>query len=204
VTAVSSRVAPRRDAIAAESTRERLLDAALRLFSEHSFAGTSLQMIADELGITKAAVYHHFHTRDELLSALITPALAELLPIVEDATALRTPQARADRMLTGFVDLAVRHRTLVAILGTDRAILQVLTGQGHFDLLVERPIALLGGTASGSAGRINATIVLSGIASTVGSELLADLDDETMRARLVEAGRRILGLRPPRRTSRRP
>jgi AcrR family transcriptional regulator len=38
------------------STRERLLATALRLIAEHGFDGTSLQMIADEVGVTKAAV----------------------------------------------------------------------------------------------------------------------------------------------------
>ncbi|MCK5753751.1 MAG: helix-turn-helix transcriptional regulator, partial [Mycobacterium sp.] len=40
-------------------TRDRLTAAAVELFTRHSFAGTSLQMIADELGFTKAAIYHH-------------------------------------------------------------------------------------------------------------------------------------------------
>jgi AcrR family transcriptional regulator len=196
VAAHASRVASRGDLTAGEGTRERLLDVALRLFAEHSVAGISLQMIADELGVTKAAVYHHFHTRDELLSALVTPALDEMRAVVQAAEAHRTPHARAERMLAGLVDLAVRHRKLTAILGTDQALAQLLKAQAHFEELVERPLALLGGTDP--AGRINATVVLTGVAGTVGSELLADLDDDTMRSQLIGAGRRILGLRTPR------
>lgn len=191
-----SRAASRGDVIAGEGTRERLLDVALRLFAEHSFAGTSLQMIADELGVTKAAVYHHFHTREELLSALVKPALDEMRAVVQAAEAHRTPHTRAEQMLTGFVDLAVRHRKLTAILGTDQAIAQLLKAQAHFEELVERPLALLGGTDP--AGRINATVALTGVAGTAGNELLADLDDDTMRRHLIEACRRILGLRTPR------
>jgi AcrR family transcriptional regulator len=192
------RVAARPDATSGEGTRERILDVALRLFAEHSFAGTSLQMIADELGITKAAVYHHFHTREELLGTLVKPALDEMRAVVDAAVAHRTPHARAEHMLTGFVDLAVRHRKLIAMLGADQAIARLLKAQAHYDELVERPLALLSGTVPDPAGRINAAVALAGIASTAGSELLADLDDDTIRTHLIETGRRILGLRPPR------
>jgi len=179
-------------------TRARILDVALRLFATHSFAGTSLQMIADEMALTKAAVYHHFHTREDLLTALITPALAEMRAVADDADAQRTPHARAEHMLTGFVELAVRHRRLIAILSNDQAILRLLKSQSLLDELLERPVALLRATAPEPAGRINALLTLSGVGSTAGSELLADIDDEDLRRYLVETGRRILGLRAPR------
>ena len=45
----------------------RVIEAALDLFAEHGISGTSLQMIADGLGVTKAAVYHQFPTKDEIV-----------------------------------------------------------------------------------------------------------------------------------------
>ena len=42
--------------LAAPDTRTRLLETALELFTTHGVEGTSLQMIADALGVTKAAV----------------------------------------------------------------------------------------------------------------------------------------------------
>src|SRR5690349_24153257 len=59
------------------TTRERLVEAAVRLFTRHGFAGTSLQMIADELGFTKAAIYYHFRTREQLLTAALDPILEQ-------------------------------------------------------------------------------------------------------------------------------
>jgi AcrR family transcriptional regulator len=38
--------------------RTQVIEAALALFAEHGIDGTSLQMIADAMGVTKAAVYH--------------------------------------------------------------------------------------------------------------------------------------------------
>jgi AcrR family transcriptional regulator len=52
------------------STRERILDTALDLFIEQGFDGTSLREIAERLRLTKAALYYHFSSKDDLLMAL--------------------------------------------------------------------------------------------------------------------------------------
>ncbi|WP_156763496.1 TetR/AcrR family transcriptional regulator, partial [Mycobacterium scrofulaceum] len=50
--------------------RTRVLDAALDLFATHGVSGTSLQMIADAVGVTKAAVYHQFRTKEQIVIAV--------------------------------------------------------------------------------------------------------------------------------------
>ena len=77
-------------AVRAADSRQRFIDAAISLFARHSFAGTSLQMIADEVGVTKSAVHHHFRTREELLTAVLEPLLGELRSAVEAAEAPRS------------------------------------------------------------------------------------------------------------------
>src|SRR5271154_6447463 len=52
------------------ATRERILDIALDLFTEHGYDKTSLREIADQLGFTKAALYYHFERKEDLLLAL--------------------------------------------------------------------------------------------------------------------------------------
>lgn len=52
------------------STRERVLDVALELFTEQGYDKTSLREIADALGFTKAALYYHFEKKEDLLLAL--------------------------------------------------------------------------------------------------------------------------------------
>jgi AcrR family transcriptional regulator len=52
------------------STRERILDVALDLFTEQGFDGTSIREIAGRLRITKPAIYHHFDSKEEILLAL--------------------------------------------------------------------------------------------------------------------------------------
>ena len=54
----------------AASTRDRILDIALDLFTEQGFDGTSLRQIAEKVGVTKAALYYHFESKDDILMAL--------------------------------------------------------------------------------------------------------------------------------------
>jgi AcrR family transcriptional regulator len=51
-------------------TRERVLDVALDLFIDQGFDGTSLREIAERLGVTKAALYYYFESKDDILMAL--------------------------------------------------------------------------------------------------------------------------------------
>jgi len=179
-------------------TRMRLIEAAIDLFTRHSFAGTSLQMIADELGFTKAAIYHHFRTREQLLAAVIEPMLDELRAVVESAEAKRTPHARAEHMLSGYAALAVRNRGLVAVLATDPSVATVLTDRAEWGKLILRQLALLADVDPGPAGEFKAAMVFAGMAGAAGPTW-GNLDDDALREHLVDAGRRVLGLRTPRR-----
>ena len=69
-------------------TRERILTVANELFTEQGYEGTSLREISDRLGITKAALYYHFRSKDEILTTLLKPffeLLEDLLGRLEDA-----------------------------------------------------------------------------------------------------------------------
>jgi AcrR family transcriptional regulator len=185
-------------ALGTADTRTRLIEAAIDLFTRHSFAGTSLQMIADELGFTKAAIYHHFRTREQLLAAVIEPMLDELRAVVESAEAKRTPHARAEHMLSGYAALAVRNRGLVAVLATDPSVATVLTDRAEWGKLILRQLALLADVDPGPAGEFKAAMVFAGMAGAAGPTW-GNLDDDALREHLVDAGRRVLGLRTPRR-----
>jgi AcrR family transcriptional regulator len=52
------------------STRERILDVALDLFNEQGYDQTSLREIAEQLGFTKAALYYHFASKEDIFMAL--------------------------------------------------------------------------------------------------------------------------------------
>lgn len=59
------------------TTRENILEAADRLFYRHGYDHTSFADIADTVGISRGNFYHHFKTKDEILTAVISRRLAE-------------------------------------------------------------------------------------------------------------------------------
>nr|WP_090339121.1 TetR/AcrR family transcriptional regulator [Mycolicibacterium malmesburyense]CRL67267.1 TetR family transcriptional regulator [Mycolicibacterium malmesburyense] len=181
-------------------TRQRLIDAAVALFTRHSYAGTSLQMIADELGFTKAAIYHHFRTREQLLAAVVEPMFAQLRTVVEAAEAQRSPRAGAERMLRGYADIAVCNRGLVAVLAADPSVATALQRHHDWSDLIARQLRLLADVEPGPAGEIRAAMVFAGISGAVGPAWV-QLDDRALAEHLMDAGRRTLGLRTPRQSA---
>lgn len=185
-------------AASASDTRQRLIDAAIALFIRHSFAGTSLQMIADELGFTKAAIYHHFRTREQLLTAVLEPIIDKLSAVVDDAETQRGVHARAERMLNGYARLAVENPMLVSVLASDPSVHTVLKANREWTHMISRQMALLADVHPGPEGFIRAQFVFAGMAGSADPK--RDADDEWLHRQLVDTGRRALGLRTPRRT----
>jgi AcrR family transcriptional regulator len=66
-----------------DDLRERILREALDLFTESGYHATSLNGIAARLGISKAAIYHHFPSKRLLLAELATPYLRRLDEVVD-------------------------------------------------------------------------------------------------------------------------
>ncbi|WP_181782648.1 TetR/AcrR family transcriptional regulator [Pseudonocardia pini] len=64
-------------------TRSQIREVALELFAEQGYDKTSLREIAERLGITKAAVYYHFKTKEEILSSLFDEVIGGLDGIVD-------------------------------------------------------------------------------------------------------------------------
>ena len=71
-----------------ELTRQRLLDGAMASFADHGFHGTSTRHIAAAAGMSPAAVYVHYSSKEELLYEISRKGHRELLEIVQAAVAL--------------------------------------------------------------------------------------------------------------------
>ncbi|SDT54220.1 TetR/AcrR family transcriptional regulator [Actinoplanes derwentensis] len=190
---------PRTTAKALDS-RQRFIDVALGLFTRHSFAGTSLQMIAAELGVTKSAVHHHFRSREDLLLAVIEPLAGQLRAAVEAAEAIRGHHARAERLLIGFVDIVVHHKSLMSLLSGDPGVIEMLRAHPELSALSQRQMALFAGVEAGPAGEVKASVVTRGLAGAAANPALG-LDDRELHAHLCAVGRLTLGLPKPRPTT---
>jgi len=83
------------------ATRARLLEAAARVYAARGFAGATLDDVAEEAGLTKGAVYGHFGSKDNLLTALfqeyVAAEVAEQVSLFDrDETTWRRPWSGAD------------------------------------------------------------------------------------------------------------
>lgn len=63
-------------------TRERIQTVALERFTSNGYDQTSLREIAEDLGVTKAALYYHFRTKEEILDSLLRSVSAEVDALV--------------------------------------------------------------------------------------------------------------------------
>lgn len=90
------------------STRERIQDTARELFARQGVQRTSLQDIADRLGITKPALYYHFKSREELIRSIVVPLIEEGDRFVADEESRGRTDPR--KLLEGYFDFHYRHR----------------------------------------------------------------------------------------------
>ena len=105
----------------ADRTRQQILETAQRLFTELGYDATSLQMIADELGLTKAAVYYHFRAKSDILHAAMLPGIRRLEALLDEAAAMRGRRARIEHLVNGFIDFLVQNRRYAVMASTDPA-----------------------------------------------------------------------------------
>ncbi|WP_434621379.1 TetR/AcrR family transcriptional regulator [Arthrobacter sp. A5] len=67
----------------AGGTRAQIQTVALRLFAEHGYEATSMREIAEQLNITKAALYYHFASKEDIVRALIETMLAQTSELIQ-------------------------------------------------------------------------------------------------------------------------
>lgn len=175
----------------AGGARQRVLDAALELFAENGVSGTSLQMIADRIGVTKAAVYHQFPSKDEIVLAVLAPGLETLQGSVEEAERLETPEARRASMLAALVDLTVSHRRIAVILNADPAASRLVRSHAALDV-GPRIKALMVGADPDIRSDV-AGVMVGGALMMVGlSPDLERYDDEELSRHLLELAQDLL------------
>jgi AcrR family transcriptional regulator len=89
-----------------ESPRQRIVDAALELLGEHGYEGTSLQQVADRVGLHKSSLFHHFRGKEELAREVYRGVCERLLKRIEPALAEDPPRLES---LLRALDASVEH-----------------------------------------------------------------------------------------------
>src|SRR5215211_2394862 len=87
----------------ARDTRRDILDAALDLFSEGSFFGTSMRQIARAVGVRESALYHYFPSKDAILLELLEELGARKLDALKHVDLSEVARMGVDQVLRAFV-----------------------------------------------------------------------------------------------------
>ena len=176
--------------ITRSAAQTRILDAALQWSAEHAVGGTSLQMIADAVGVTKAAVYHQFKTKEQIVIALTERELGGLEEALEAAEALDHRTEARKVLLDRVIDLAVERRGAASTLQFDPVIVRLLAEYEPFQQFIQRLYGVLVDDTAEDA-RVSAAMLSGAIAVGVLHPLVADIDDDTLRAQLLRITHRL-------------
>lgn len=104
-----------RDEIAALK-RSRILSTTVELFYENGYENTTLEAVADRLGVSKPFIYAHFNSKADLLAEICSKAITSSLAAIDAALAEKaTPREQLDDMAKRFVVAVCEAQPYLAI-----------------------------------------------------------------------------------------
>ncbi|RKT17218.1 TetR family transcriptional regulator [Streptomyces sp. 1114.5] len=198
-------------------TRARIIEVSLELFSEQGYEQTSLREIADRLGVTKAALYYHFKTKDDIVLGIVERMAA---PIDETIAWGRTqawsPEMR-DELIRRFADGMAERAPLLRFFHENQPALRESPAGLAFRERIITMMQLVHGPQASFQDRLRAAMTLFTIHSSMfllqqdakdcdrpenvwgEKPPVADLDEALEAARTValEVGGRITHPAPP-------
>ncbi|WP_144790063.1 TetR/AcrR family transcriptional regulator [Kocuria palustris] len=97
--------------------RDQLLSVCVEVFNENGYDATSMGALADRLGVTKSAIYHHVSSKEELLELALERALGALEAMFEEVQGGGLPAVeRIEAVLRGSVHVLVEQMPYVTLL----------------------------------------------------------------------------------------
>jgi AcrR family transcriptional regulator len=168
-------------------TRERILQVALDLFSERGYEATSLREIAESVGVTKAALYYYFPSKEALIRALsdrfFDGADAFFTGLEEKGSGVASWRASVQ----DFVDFAFAQRELFAMMERNRATFEKVFAADHEGAKdrMARMQHFLGDPSLPLEERIRVSAVIGMVMVTVIGSASAFSADEAPRVRRI-------------------
>ena len=115
-------------------TRERIQSVALELFAEHGYEKTSLREIAERLGVTKAALYYHFKSKEDIVRSFTEDYVTELDALIAWGAGPAAPPARTGpRILDRYSGIVGRRLGVLRFLEQNQAAVHHLMTEGEQD-----------------------------------------------------------------------
>jgi AcrR family transcriptional regulator len=188
------------------STRARILEAALDLFTEQGFDKTSLREVSQRVGVTKAALYYYFHSKEEILSSLVERGHGighhglDVLPVLDGPVDFEAVLQAFDLIL----DEVLSNRKIFVLMERNRTAIESLgehdpEHQAEHQELEQQWAAFVANPQISLRDRVRIAAALGAVmAGAVGTTRgLGSEAPDGLKAELVSVLRDVLGIAQP-------
>lgn len=172
--------------------RAGVISAALELFARDGISGVSLQQIADELSVTKAAVYHHFSTKAKIVRAVLQPGLEILGAAVETAGQRTEYREQQELIIRGLAECVAKNALSYQIMLSDPYATQILESDPELADLFRKMRFLLCGEKRDLQSKLAVSCFLSACLGPCGGEEFKSLSEQELCDVILDLGQRIL------------
>ena len=170
-----------------ERMDRRIARLALARFRVGGFVGTSIADLAGALGVSKAAIYYHYRSKDALLHRLVDPLLDAIDACID---AYDTPAASARtarQLLAAYLTVLIAHREVVPLVATDVAVLNHPKIGPRLRAQNQRLRTLLAAPDTSQSAMVRAEAALGAIWRPLIAEPQLDLTDAAHQQTLIAA-----------------
>src|ERR1700760_4991200 len=171
-------------------TRSRVQKVALELFAEQGYEKTSLREIAERLGVTKAALYYHFKSKEDIVHSFTDDYFEEIDRLLDWAKAQPQTEETRREILDRYVGIVLAGSEVFHFLEQNRAAVQGMeAGKERFARFRDRLDALvdlLAGPGASLRGRVRATTAVLSMGAPCLLSLQEVDDPDKLRAIVLE------------------
>ena len=173
----------------------RIAHLALARFRVGGFVGTSIADLAGALGVSKAAIYYHYRSKDTLLHRLIDPLLDAIDACIHDHN---QPTRTAQQLLSAYLTVLLAHQEVVPLIATDVAVLNHPSIGPRLRAQNQQLQSLLTGPDTSVSARLRAEAALGAIWRPLIAQPPLDLTNPTHQHTLIDAA--VATLQPSQRS----
>ena len=182
----------------ARDTKSEIHQAALELFSTRGYEKTSLREIAEQVGITKASLYYHYSSKQDLLKAIMGTFLADIQQVLTLVDQVEWSPESERELLGAYLDVVIKHRATGRTVLRDVAAVLAAFGE-DLETVIDRSRNFqlwLAGPNPTAKDRVlaSASVEVIGAALAAGTDQ-TELSDVELRTVLLDAATAVLARR---------
>jgi len=189
-------------------TRARIQAVAVELFTEQGYDKTSLREIAERLNVTKAALYYHFRSKEDIVASLVEDYVSQIDELIAwGAQQPRSAETRAE-ILRRYVGIVTEGHSVFRMLHQNQAAASSMSGsKGRSELFKERLRALTGLLSEPGASlaeQLRPAMALGGISVAWMSFADEVTDQQALCAAVLAVASDMSGAAPPKQPEQAP